>query len=134
MGGFVLGDDPHEEPPEADPETSTLEDRVSALESRLSKLGREIRTERLVVEDDEGRPRVVAEVVGGVTELRLDVPGCVHGGGSTALLLFATEGHEDIGDPAGMGVQLWVDGNEVATYAAWKSGSRWETDVRLPPS
>jgi hypothetical protein len=35
----------------------------------------EVRTRRLGITDDDDRPRIVAEVVNGVAELRLDVPG-----------------------------------------------------------
>jgi hypothetical protein len=63
-----------------------------------------------------------------VTELRIDVPGSAPGEGS-ALLLFATDGQEDTGFESGIGVQLWVEGDEVATYSAWQNAQgHWRID------
>ena len=119
MGGFVVGSE-SDDGQDGVPSEASIEDRVSALEDLVDGFQAEICTRRLLIRDDEGQSRVVAEVIGSVTEFRLDLPGALPGE-RTALLLFAAEGQEDTGAVAGIGAQLWVEGNEVASFAVWRS-------------
>ncbi len=96
--------------------------RVTALEARLAALSRElqtgeVRTRRLTLVDEDGRERLVAEMVGSVAELRFDLPG-LPPGRRTSLLLFAVP--EQLDWCAGLGVQLWVDGNLVDELTWWQ--------------
>jgi hypothetical protein len=129
MSGFVLPGGPdHQADDEATSDEPTVRERLASLETLISDLANEVRTERLVVQDSEGRTRVVAEIVGGVTEVRLDVPGSPSGEGA-ALLLFATDGQDDTGSEAGVGIQLWIEGDEVAGYSTWRNQrGEWRTD------
>jgi hypothetical protein len=64
MSGFVLPGGPDgRRNDESASDEPTVEDRVAALEDLVGDLAREVRTGRLVVEDEDGRTRVVAEVV-----------------------------------------------------------------------
>jgi hypothetical protein len=110
-------------------EALTIDKRIEALEGSIERLKSEVRTSRVVVEDDEGRPRVVIETVDGAAELRLELPGSAEGK-RTALLLFSAEGRESTGYAAAIGLELWVEGNEVSAYAAWRHpDGRWQTDI-----
>ncbi|HVX20334.1 MAG TPA: hypothetical protein VHB02_03195 [Acidimicrobiales bacterium] len=98
-----------------------LGERVARLEAAVAALGAEVRTGRLVVVDQQARPRIVAEVVDGTAEVRLDLPG---GGDRSALsvLVFANPGDRELDLAPGVGVQLWVDGDEVDRLVAWGEG------------
>jgi hypothetical protein len=129
MSGFVLPGGPNDRERESASDAPTIEERLTVLETSISDLASEVRTGRLVVQDEEGRTRVVGEIVGGVTEFRLDVPGSPSGEGA-ALLLFATDGQDDTGAEAGVGIQLWIEGDEIATYSAWRNArGEWRTDL-----
>lgn len=97
----------------------TLTSRVEDLEEAGRCLRTEVRTRRLVVVDDHDRPRVVAEVRRDVAELHVDVPRRP-GGGHTSVLMFAAPVDRLMGFGQGMGVQLWVDGEEVDRLEVWR--------------
>jgi hypothetical protein len=82
----------------------------------------EVRTRRLVITDDDDRPRIVAEVVNGVAELRLDVPGELPRAASVTL--YANPGDDLTGDPS-VGVQLWGAGESRVELNLWLEGGRW---------
>ena len=110
----------------------------------------EIRTKRLVVVDELGRVRLVTEVVGETTELRLELPGDTpgdratgpddgaasrSGAGRAAVVLHATtstaEGPDDGLGPA-VGIQLWADGDSVVEIDSWPGpDGRWQPHVHL---
>ncbi|MBV9659895.1 MAG: hypothetical protein JO337_01920 [Acidimicrobiales bacterium] len=94
-----------------------LQERVEALEARLAALDATMETRRLAVVDDQGHERLVAELVDGVAELRFDLPGPPPGR-RTSLLLFAVPRQPDW--CAGLGVQLWVEGNLVEEMTWWE--------------
>ncbi len=106
---------------EAATELSELRARVAELESHLGRLTAELRTGRLVVFDDRERERLVAEVVDGVLELRLELPPAPPGRRS-ALLAFTSPGREPFG--SGLGLQLWADGELVDELCWWADGDR----------
>jgi hypothetical protein len=113
-------------PPDAPARVPALEARLAALEARLAALADEVRTRRVALVGDGDQERLVAEVVAGVTELRLDLPGCPPGR-RTSLLVFAAPEQPDW--CAGLGVQLWVGGNLVDELSWWedqeKSSVAW---------
>ena len=94
----------------------------------------EVRTRRLVLEDDEGAPRAVAEVGEGVTEIRLDLPSAASENG-TAVVLFATAGSDAVdryGLGPAIGVQLWAEGDAVAELDAWPDrDGRWRAHLHV---
>ena len=96
-----------------------LRTRIAQLEARLARLSQQVRTQRLVVVDREQRERMVAEVVGDVLELRIDLPPAEEGA-RTALLGFGNPGGDQLA--AGIGLQLWARG-ELITELCW-----WEDD------
>jgi hypothetical protein len=86
----------------------------------------EIRTRRLVVVDDQGQERVVAQVVWGTAELRVGLPGT-----GSEVVLFASPGRHGL-DP-GLGLQLWAGGQSVLELDAWPGpGGRWRVSRRGP--
>ncbi len=76
----------------------------------------EIRARRLVVVDESNCERLVAEVVDDILELRMDLPSS-RPGRRTSLLCFAAPGFDQMS--AGIGVQLWVDGDVVDEVSWW---------------
>lgn len=106
---------------ERDDSAGRVEERLKRLKEAVAALSTEVRTRRLVVTDDEGRDRIVGEVVDGVTELRLDLPGRAAGRG-TAVLVFANPGSERLGP--GIGVQLWHEGDCVDELSVWPDRGR----------
>jgi hypothetical protein len=94
----------------------------------------EVRTNRLVLEDDDGTPRAVAEVTEGVTEIRIDLPSPSPDRG-TAVVLFASPsgGAADrYGLGPAIGVQLWADGQPVAELDAWPDeDGRWRAHLHI---
>ncbi|MGH9090028.1 MAG: hypothetical protein ACRDZR_01400 [Acidimicrobiales bacterium] len=78
----------------------------------------EVRTRRLVITDDLDHPRIVAEVVHGMAELRAmtDDPG-------THVLLYAGSPAPD--GAGAIGVELFVEGNSVGRLHAWSDGDGW---------
>lgn len=89
---------------------------------------------RLVVVDERGAPRLVAEVVGGTVELRLEVPGGAPGRRS-AVVLHASRSPDGGGEaPLAplLGLQLWADGDVVAELDAWPDDDgRWRPHLHL---
>ena len=103
------------------------------LEGIVEALALEIRTRKLVVLDRAGVPRVTAEVVNGVAELRVEL-GSSPAAGTPAVLVFAAPGGPSGGatlDPA-IGIQLWADGDGLVELAASPdTDGRWHPDVHL---
>ena len=109
---------------------AAVEERLAAVERILAALSGEVSTRRLVVVDEAGRPRLVAEVRGTTVELRLLV-GAPDGAGSVAqVVLHATEGDDSLGPLAG--VQLWAHGDAVAELDEWpEEAGRWWAHLHL---
>ncbi|HVC25449.1 MAG TPA: hypothetical protein VND23_06820 [Acidimicrobiales bacterium] len=101
--------------------------RLDSLERAITAIEREVRTRRLVVVDDDGDERVVAEVADGHAELRLDLPRGQRGQRSS-VLIFATPPSAELGE--GVGLQLWGDGDSLLELCAWRSGGRWNAQLR----
>lgn len=76
----------------------------------------ELRVRRLVLVDQHDQERLVAELIDNVLELRLDLPH-QQAGSRTSLLLFAVPEQQEY--CAGVGMQLWVDGDMVQEFAWW---------------
>ena len=93
--------------------------RLTALEARIADLAQEIRTGRLVINDQDRQERLVAELVDGVMELRLNLP-ARPAGRHTGVLVFAVPEQADW--CAGIGVQLWANGNTVGELTWWADG------------
>jgi hypothetical protein len=90
--------------------------RVVELEAQLAQLSRELHTARLVIADPDGQERIVAEVVDGAAELRIELAG-MPTDGRTGVLVFALPAGPDL--PAGIGVQLWAAGDLVRELTWW---------------
>lgn len=86
----------------------------------------EVRTRRLVVTDDGGNPRIVAEVINGMAELR-----AATADPRTHVLLYAGRGSDD--DADAIGVELYVEGNSVARVHAWHQSGCWRWNVTSEP-
>jgi hypothetical protein len=82
----------------------------------------ELRTQRLVITDAQGQPRIVAEVVDGVAELTV-----VSEDPATNVLVYA--GPVTAQGTGGLGVELFVRGNSVARVHAWADGPDWHWSV-----
>ena len=78
----------------------------------------EVRTRRLVISDDQDRPRIVAEVVEGVAEVRVETDDP-----DTHVLVYA--GSRAGFGSEGLGVDVFVNGNSVARIHAWPEGQGW---------
>jgi hypothetical protein len=99
----------------------TLESRVTELEATVQAMTTELRTRRLVVTDDQDRPRVVTEI-GHHAELRVEVPS--DDGHRTAAVLYASLATDD--EEPSIGVSLQADGNaEVELSIARHASGRW---------
>jgi hypothetical protein len=112
-----------------------IEERLAGVERSQRQLRDEVRTRRLVVTDDGGRERLVAEIRGSTMELRLTARQ-TGDGSRPAALLYVTEGRAigssrfDLG-PA-VGLQLWADGDAVAELDAWPDESgTWHPHLHL---
>jgi len=97
-------------------------ERLARLEAAVAAMADEVRTRRLVVVDGHGDRRVVAEVVDATAEVRLELPAPPHRP-RTSVLVFANPGDPVVGLDPGVGVQLWVDGEEVDRLVAWRDPS-----------
>lgn len=117
-------------PPAPEPAGSEPPAHLAATEAVLAGLAQEVRTRRLVVVDDRGRERIVAELVGDDAFVRLDLVRR-EGEGTTGLVLSATDG----GDTASLGVEFWAEGNSVGGFDVWRGpDGRWQSDLQAPPS
>jgi hypothetical protein len=103
---------------------NSLEDRVAALEQAMSRLSDELVTRRLEVSAPDGNSRLVAESAEGATELRLEL-GRTDVQQDAQLLLFAVTGNECL--PAGVGLQVWLDGNCLFERCNWIEQRRENT-------
>jgi len=107
----------------ATPETTGTAARVAALEAAVHSLAQEVRTRRLVVRDDAGDDRIVAEVRGATAELRV-----MTAAAAGAVVVFATEPSDLDG---GVGVQLWARGDAPVELALWCDGGTWRPVLRV---
>ena len=141
-------------------EGGTFERRLAALEEAVAAMATEVRTRRLVVSAGPGMPRVVAEVVRGTAELRVELPpggdgvraatvlfasaavpaaepgrGRAGAAGARPLGKAAGVAPPDAGDTGlgpGVGLQLWAEGDAVAELDAWPGGTgRWHAQLHL---
>ncbi|MGH9089352.1 MAG: hypothetical protein ACRDYZ_14790 [Acidimicrobiales bacterium] len=124
-----------------------LAGEVAGFERDLDVLGRivghltrqratpdEVVTRRLRIVDEQGAPRMVAEVVGGTVELRLEVPGAEPGRRSAVVLHAsrAPDGSDEAPLTPLLGLQLWADGDVVAELDAWSDDDgRWRPHLHL---
>lgn len=112
-----------------------VEERLARLEARAGALTGEVRTHRLVVVDERGNERLVAEVRGSTVELRLTTAGLGDGARPTAVL-YVTDDRGPraaaLGIGAATGLQLWAEGNAVAELDAWPDDSgSWHPHLHL---
>jgi hypothetical protein len=115
--------DPTRTAPAGDP-TPSVEDRLAALEAVVGT--GEVRTRRLVVTDDDGQRRIVAEVVHGHADLRVQMADAARGEGSMVMLSAGS----DPGLGPMVGVHLWAEGNRVAGFSAWRDDTEgWRTSL-----
>lgn len=84
-------------------------------------ISNEVRTHKLIVCDEQDRPRIVAQVVEGVAELRVEMPS--REGERTQVLLYAAD--REGTNPSAIGVELWVQGVSVARMHAWCDDGEW---------
>ena len=77
---------------------------------------------RLLIVDDEGTERIVAEVVANQAEVRI----CLPGGRGTEVLLYAGSDQE-LG--RALGVQLWADGNAYVEVNLRRDGDDWVSAI-----
>jgi hypothetical protein len=96
---------------------AALSSRVAELEEQMSRMHRELATHRLVLRDTKSRERLVAEVVDDILEVRIELPPA-QTGRRTALLGFSAPRHGELA--AGIGVQLWAEGDIVNELCWWE--------------
>lgn len=109
---------PNPIPTHRDDVDAGVTDRLVHLEEAVAALARELTTRRLVVVDEQGRPRITAEVAGEVAELRVELAGTAPGHG-TAVVCFAAPEDPATGLSAGVGLQCWENGecvDELTVY------------------
>ncbi len=121
--------------------------RLERAEAVIAALAAEVRTRRLVVCDDAGDERIVADVAGGHAQVcvvaghlrHATTPrspgasppavlpgpecGCVQADGTpptTEVVMFAAPGHTGMGPLAG--VQIWAEGAVIATIEVGADG------------
>lgn len=108
---------------------------MAAVETRLAALGDELRSRRIVVHDDEGRDRIVGEVVANTAELRVELgsgPGERSAVVIVASSLVAGRGPEDDGMGPAVALQLWTKGQAAIELDAWPGeDGRWQPHVHL---
>jgi hypothetical protein len=113
-----------------------LERAVAKFERALGCLADEVRTRQLVVVDEEGRPRIVAEVFADVAELRLELPDPKTGEGPEILLFAVSSSHPgplELGP--GIGLQLRAGGHAVFELDAWpEADGVWRPRLHLNAS
>lgn len=93
-----------------------LHESVDELRTSVARIADEVRTRRLAIVDGSERERMVAEISEGVLEVRMDLPPGDRGR-RTALVCFTAPPTAELG--AGLGAQLWVDGNLVGEVGWW---------------
>jgi hypothetical protein len=105
--------------------------RLARVEAAIEALTHEVRTRRLVV-GDAGSPRITAEVVDGVAELRVEL-GPAPAAAGPAVLVFASDGTRgDAGLGPAVGVHLWVGGDAVVELGASPDADgRWRPGLQL---
>jgi hypothetical protein len=102
-----------------------LDQRVASLDQTRGQAIDEVRTHRLVIEDDDGLEWIVGEVCGGEARLRLQIPSRNESGGP-CIVVFACGASYGL-DPT-VGVQLWADERAIAGIEMWPSDDgRWES-------
>jgi hypothetical protein len=97
----------------------SLADRVALLELLVFRLGDEVRTRRLVVEDPAGTPRIVAEVLeDGTAQV------AVASGGNTVTVFAVPAGGatDRYGGVAAVGLRLSAPGEVLGEFDAWAEG------------
>ncbi|HXQ18137.1 MAG TPA: hypothetical protein VN781_00755 [Acidimicrobiales bacterium] len=114
---------------------AALTARMARLEAALEALGLELRTRRLVVLDGAQRPRITAEVIDGVAELRVELHPSASA--TAAVLAFAAPGGDAEGtglDPS-IGVQLWAGGDGlVELVVSPGADGRWRPALHVGAS
>lgn len=100
----------------------------ASLSEQMANEQEEVRTKRLVVLDHQDRERIVAEVIDGFAELRMDLPDSVSGS-RTGVVIFTHSEQDDRELGSAIGVQLWAEGNAIIELTLWQSPSRaWVPD------
>jgi hypothetical protein len=104
-------------------------DDLAALRTQVAKLGKEVRTERLVVTDAAGRERMVAQVEGSTAVLCVGLARA-EGERPASAVIYAQD-DPDLGP--GVGVQLWAAGDSVVEVSATRQPNRrWRVVVNGP--
>lgn len=105
---------------------ASLEERVTQLEQLVAGMAKEVRTSRLVVVDDRGRERIVAEVDSDPAESAAIVQVRAADGPDTWVGMFAANIMEG-GHPVAQ-VDLSVDGTIHSQLVAAPSGGFWRPE------
>ena len=79
----------------------------------------EVRIRRLVIVDDAGQERIVAEVTRGHAEVRLLLADCRRGHESMVAL---SAGSDSLFGPM-VGVHLWAEGEQLGWFSAWRDAA-----------
>lgn len=90
----------------------------------------EVRTRRLVLVDENGAERIVAEVVRSIAEVRVALPGVDGHHGSAQL--YAAEHDGKLGLGPMLGLQIWADGNVRVGIDVWPEDGQWKSAVYTP--
>ena len=99
----------------------TVETRLSQLEAKVRGMETELGTRRLVIVDNQDRPRVITEV-GHHAELRVEIPS--DHGQRIAAVLYTCPATED--EEPSIGVSLQADGKaEVELSIVRHASGRW---------
>ncbi|HEX3980210.1 MAG TPA: hypothetical protein VHW93_03255 [Acidimicrobiales bacterium] len=103
--------------------------RLARLEGLMAGLAEEVRTERLVVIDPDGRERLTAQVEGSTVVLCVGL-GEAEGDRDASAVIYAQD-DPDLGP--GVGVQLWAAGDSVVEVSATRQPDRrWRVVVNGP--
>jgi hypothetical protein len=84
----------------------------------------EVRARRLVVVDDAGAERIMAEIAGPVAESRIALPGLDGHAASADLYAAEHDGRRDRGRV--LDLQFWADGEVQAGMDIWLEEGRWK--------
>ncbi|HVX23207.1 MAG TPA: hypothetical protein VHB02_17835 [Acidimicrobiales bacterium] len=90
----------------------------------------EVRTRRLVIVDQDGTERIVAEVVKSIAEVRVALPEIDGHTGSAQLYAAEHDGQGGFGPM--IGLQIWADGNVRAGLDVWPEGWGWKSALYQP--